>query len=745
MIRLRFPAVLAGFLWLVPLPTLAVGGLGVDHSTKISAYTGPETCMACHSKSKMRTILAQDVYNSVHFQLRTTNVSIDMPGGGSHGMLDRACGLPGTTLMAGNYAGTAINSSGGKLDDGCGKCHLSYKPPQFYTSYTDALPDIDCLICHAAVYSKAEWDDPAKQALYGTNPGAPLRAVVPLKSIPRYSGDTSGRLTWAQDRTLPTARTVGQLPRSEFCQRCHEHGLSRYKRATPFEAATDVHAAGAMECFQCHLMEKHKIARGNYVTDGTANERPTVEVGCSVSGCHLAAPHLATNAAALNKHTTNVACEACHIPQMKGANNIWERTWGPFTVDPRFIPQYASTQTPPDPATFPWESTPATKTGEYPGFWDAFSTYHDAQGATDWPSIRWFDGKASMLAQPFAGFNDRASAGGKARLFAFKPFTSGMLFDAAWLPGPPTDWNNANTWRASMRAFYEANWDRYVQFGFVGATYPTAASYWAARPDMAAMLNRFPNMLQFSRPTFLSGAGDVAGTPVPGPQTAATFPQIAAAIDLGMGTMGLEMGACGPLTDPVQCGKLFWSGSFFSMWVPVDLQGYLGSFITASHAIRGTEPGSPLLDPLFCTSCHYNADEYHKVVPPAKKRLDFAALGYPDTDQNGLTDPRAEPSVVPTISGVTMAFASGKSTQSLTITVSVVNCKDPNTPQAPVSGVTVKGTLTGPANSNLPVTFTGITQADGKVVFVHSKKVLPAGTYTFTATEPCPFTKSQTK
>lgn len=742
----RFRTALAATLLLGFLPALAGAATttgGVDHSRKVKSYTGPSTCLACHSSSKMGSNLAQDVFESAHFQLRTGSAFIDMPGQGSHGMLDRACGLPGTTLMAGNYAGVATNAAGVKLDDGCGKCHLSYKPPFMYASAADAIDDIDCLICHAAVYSRTEWDDPAKQAIYGTNTLAPQRAVVPLTTIPRYAGDASGRLTWAQDRTLKTAQSVGQLPKAEFCERCHEHGMSRYKRATPYTAATDVHAAGNVECFQCHVMQKHKIARGSFVTDGVANDMPEVDVACGSALCHGAAPHVAGDAVNLNKHTTNLACEACHVPTMEGSRNIWQRSWGPFTVDPRQIPQYSSSQTPPDPLTFPWQTTAPTKDAEYPTFWDAFTTYLDIQGGTNWPSIRWFDGKASMLAQPSGSYAGRVSAGGQSRLFALKPFTSGMLFDAAWLPGPPTDFDLVNgTWRASMKAFYEGNWEKFVQFGFIDPAYQTAQSYWAVRPDMAAMLNQFPNMLQFSRSVFLSGAGDVAGTPVPGPQDATTYAAIANAIDVGMGTMGIDMGYCPQSMDPALCGKNFWSGRFFSMWVPVDMKGELGSFITPSHAIKGA--ASPeLADPNFCTTCHYTADEYHKIVTPAAKRLDFAALGYQDLDGNGLVDPRAEAASIPMVSRIDMSIASTKTGQTLSIVVTVVDCKNNN---APMPGVTVTGTLTGPAaDRGLPKAYTGITGANGTVKFTYTKKPLATGIYKFTTSQPCPFEQTITK
>ena len=590
---------------------------GVDHTKKIDAYAGPETCMDCHKLSKMGSNLAEDVFNSAHFQLRAQADFVDMPGGGSHGMLDRACGLPGTSAMANNYAGTTSTPGGYLLEDGCGKCHVAYRPPHKYASAEMAIPEIDCLICHAAVYG-AEWDDPDNIAQYGDNPEPHAREVFVL----------DGANSWSQDRSLKTAESVGNLPQAESCLRCHEHGFSGYKRAAPFHASTDVHAAANVDCRDCHTMERHKIARGNYVSDGVANDMPEVGVDCALS-CHGGSPHSALNAEVLNRHITNVACESCHIPEMAGEGNIARRAWAPFTMDPTKPPSDA------------WDPTPAMTDAEYPGFWDANTTYHP-EGST--PTIRWFDGTASMLAQPFGDHADRRSAGGNSRLFAFKPFVNGMLFDAAWFPGPASDPDFdliGDTWPYSMKWFYEQNWDAFYAFGFVD--YATAAAYWGDRPDMAVMLNYFPMMLQFDRIVYLSEAGEVLGTPVPGPQSAATYPGIARAVNMGMGRMGIDMGYFPPDSDPEMMGQFLWSGAFFGMWVPMNMDpissfyGEIVSFITMSHSIKG---GADMGDP--CYSCHFTVDEYAGNAVPGSKRLDFAMLGYTDGDGNGLVDPRYE-------------------------------------------------------------------------------------------------------
>lgn len=656
---------------------------GVDHTRKIKAYNGPSTCMECHSTSKMGSNLAEDVYNSAHFQLRTEGDKIDIPGGGIHGMMDRACGLPGTTLMANNYAGIATSATGSTRDDGCGKCHVAYKAPYYYASAADALNDLDCLICHADAYSP--------------------RTVETL---------SDGTKRWTQDRSLASAKTVGRLPKTEYCLRCHEHGLSRYKRATPYDAATDVHAARGVECADCHVMQQHKIARGNYVTDGVANDL-TREVTCAASNCHASKPHIAANADALNKHTVNVTCEACHIPKMEGSRNIAKRSWAPYTMDPM---------------TGQWLATPATQDGEFPGFWDAYSEYHDQYTPpVTAPSIRWFDGKASMLAQPFGGYAGRKSVGGCSKLFALKPFTSGMLFDAGFFSNPAA---------YSMKAYYEMNWQKLRELKLVDPKYLTAADYWNERPDMSQMLAQFPMMLQFDRTVFMAEAGNMVGEPVPGPQNAATFPGVAKAINVGMGKMAMDMGYCAPGTDLEICGQGMWSGTFFGMWVPVNMDqtspfmGEIGSFITINHSIKsGVEMGEP------CFTCHVTQAEYDlgPACDPTAKRVNFAKLGYPDKDGNGCIDPKygdIEPVAAgPAVRKIDMKITSSNKGDTLTMTVTVA---DAATDQL-LSGATVNATLTGPStDSALPKSLSGTTGSKGTVTFTYLRKPLDAGLYTLT-------------
>lgn len=676
----------------------------LNHATRLSSYTGPDTCLACHSVSASGTDLLTDVFNSAHFQVRTPTSFIDMPGDGSHGMIDRACGLPGTSMLAGNFAYIATAADGTKAGDGCGKCHIAYRPPFKYMTAADARNDIDCLICHAQIYG-VEWDDPVNVNLYGSNPQPHVRAVSPL---------ADGTLAWSQDRSVKTAQSVGNPTSAKACLRCHDHNMSGYKRATPFTAATDVHAARNFSCTKCHIASQHKTPRGNFVTDMVANEQTTTNMSCS--RCHGVTPHIANNAADLNKHTANVACEVCHIADMNVEENIGSRAWAPFTMDPR---------------TGVWSDTRPLVAGS---FYTPATEFHSTSSL---PQIRWFDGTASMLAQPGGSYTTRESTGGCSKLFALKPFINGMLFDAGWLPGPSSDpgFDMVNgTWPASMKAYYENNWPKFLQMNFVDAKYPTAQSYWLERPDMAVMLNNFPMMLYMDRSTFQSEAGNTIGAPVPGPQSAATYPGIAKAINIGMGRIGIDMGYFPADSDPAIVGANLWSGTFFGMWAPINMDptspfnGELNSFITMSHSIKGTATlGTTMTS---CYTCHYDQIEYDAATPVAK-RLDFALLGWPNVDTNPIVDPLYDRKIetpVPAVERIVFNFVQGARTQNLRISTYIVD----SITRLPLPNVTVSGTLTGPAGqAGLPYTASAASDSAGVALIIFSQRTLLPGTYTF--------------
>ena len=174
-------------------------------------YEGAVTCTeTCHKD------IDTEVMASVHYQWRTENPLVEFPGGGSHGMIDRACGLVGSNAL--------IN-----FDEQCGRCHISdslpFPDPQTGQYTDDQKHNLDCLICHAA------------EGKYDTNNDGVAQKGELADVKPRVFDESRQKWMWHQDRSLEAAKSVGLPVSVDACLRCHHHGQAdyQYKRGTPYE------------------------------------------------------------------------------------------------------------------------------------------------------------------------------------------------------------------------------------------------------------------------------------------------------------------------------------------------------------------------------------------------------------------------------------------------------------------------------------------------------------------------------
>ncbi len=527
-----------------------------DHSLFIAQYEGSKTCEQCHTGK------IDQVMESVHFTWRTPNDKVAWPGGGSHGMLDRFCALVGSSSIV-NFTA----DFGGHTDStACGKCHVStFLPfPDMQTGqYTQAQRDsIDCLICHA---SDGNYDMDGDGS-YGEFESAGKRTL---------QTDEDGMRYWHQDRTLRAAQSVGGSVSSHSCYRCHEHGQADpgYKRGTPYEPEHDVHAAAGMRCTQCHLTEEHKIARGSRVSDMHGWERQDVEVDCN--NCHGDAPHEG-ELASYNAHTGFIACETCHIPYTSGvARRVWTSTYGMTEGPEANVPSFDET------------------TGK-------FEPYSDFQGDYDQrPVYRWFNGNASMLAEPVHDpdawdFMPTTKASPNAKIYPFRQTISGMVLDRKGINVDP-EYNEQFTMLSAMQAMSETM----IAFGFMRPEGLT--------DEEIAVLGNFPNLIAFDKEHYLA-TGNVAD---------------AASLGLGKQAMLFSGQNPGSMTteELIGMGSQMWSGSpagldlpdnpndpnFINDMAPTTVTG---SFVSLSHAIK--REGA-----LQCADCH-----------SSKSVLDFPALQY---------------------------------------------------------------------------------------------------------------------
>ena len=484
-------------------------------------YKGSSNCQACHKEQ------IGEVMDSVHYMWRTENPLVEFPGGGSHGMIDRACGLVGSNALINYY-------------EQCGRCHVgdSLPFPDATGQFTDDQKNnLDCLICHAA------------EGMYDTNNDgiAEMGELADNKPMV-YDADRDVNM-WHQDRSIEAAKSVGGSVSNDACLRCHHHGQAdyHYKRGTPYTPQTDVHAAAGLRCTDCHFTKHHKIARGSRVTDMFAWERQDIDVRCE--NCHTDAPHVKTPI--LNQHIDVIGCETCHIPEVSGAQRrVWTSTMG-VTEGPE--------------ANVPiWNED----TGKY----EPYTKYDE--GLTS-PSYRWFAGGASMLAEPIAnpGAFDMQPATRQtpgAKILPFRKFISGQPMDAMGIPQMP-DFNANFTMAAALNQMAP-------MLQMAGFMRPEGMT-----PEEEAMMSQFPNMLLFDRSDYFTN-GNVAEAVSIGMAKQGAFMQ---AMDIrGMSreelvTMGSQMwsGQVAGMDLP--------NNPYAPGFLPdEDPTTATGSYITVSHAIK---------------------------------------------------------------------------------------------------------------------------------------------------------------
>lgn len=558
--RIGKTGIVRAFVWLSAALLLTQGYAaygGPDHSLFIQNYEGSKTCEQCHAGK------IDEAMGSVHYTWRTPNDKVAWPGGGSHGMLDRFCALVGSSSIVNfnsDFGGHTTSSS-------CGKCHIATSLP--FPDPETGLPtqaqreSIDCLICHA---SDGNYD------MDGNGEYEELELATHRTLLT----DENGMRFWHQDRSLRAAQSVGDPVTADACYRCHEHGQAdpAYKRGTPYEPEHDVHSAAGMRCTQCHLVEDHKIARGSRVSDMHAWERQDVEVDCS--NCHGTSPH--TSNPSYNNHTGFIACETCHIPVTSGVGRrVWTSAYGMTEGPESNVPQF-------DPATGAWEP------------------YSDFRGTYDQrPVYRWFNGNASMLAEPVEdpdAWDSRPATkdSPNAKIYPFRQTVSGMVMDRKGISMDP-EFDERFTMLSALRGMQ----DSLIAFGFMRPEGLT--------PQEEAVLGMFPNLIAFDKEHYFR-TGNVAD-----------------AASLGIGKQMMLFGGQNPASmtpeELIAMGAQGWSGSPTGLDLPdnpndptymndMDPTTVTGSFISLNHAIK--KDGA-----LACVNCH-----------SSNSVLDFKALHYSD-------------------------------------------------------------------------------------------------------------------
>ncbi len=508
-------------------------------------------CSKCHAGA------ADELKASVHFTAKAPNQRIMFPGGGAHGMLDRACGLTGSSQLI-NF-NTDVNLAE------CGKCHTGRYLPVMEVAFAEMfklqkLPDpagqakrivdagLDCLICHAGEYRAVPEGTLASVAGFATaGAEAPVPAgfpraarddgdfdqdekpdpilylheddVEPLAPLMMdFNGD--GKLdpwpTIAQDRSPAAVTSIGKTT-EHTCLRCHEHARTGYKRATLFAEGYDVHATArsgpfvgaANRCTVCHTASQHKFVRGHNVGgDLAAADYPPPAIGMTDEHdltcvqCHPADKLGMQRKGGVHdaRHLDKIACETCHIPATGGI------TYSLFGHGAHLL--FGRNAESKDTRLISADHTMATDEQDIA---EDFEAYRIA------PTLVWFNGGASFLAQNLA-----VRGTPHAKINPFKPMANGMAFDARFFLNETLTNNAGFPYNAhAMYRFYAngANAEVFQALGLLGLapeevrkiTFADFASPDPGRQAMAMMM-LFPNLIQFDKQSFgfehyLAGTG----------------------------------------------------------------------------------------------------------------------------------------------------------------------------------------------------------------------------------------------
>ena len=220
----------------------------------------------------------------------------------------------GKSVLINNFCTNARGNEGM-----CAQCHAGYNMTDSDFDFTNQ-DNMDCLICHEST---------------GTYYKTPTSAGNKACSV-MFEGKPA--IEWEK-----IAQSV-QMPTRNNCGKCHFYGgggdnvkhgdLSSVLFDPPKKV--DVHMSKEGEdftCVTCHVGEAHEWAGSRYemtVNDEVGTGKPGMpRETASCESCHSASPHPINTVEGikLNTHTSKVACETCHIPEIARGGVATEVDW----------------------------------------------------------------------------------------------------------------------------------------------------------------------------------------------------------------------------------------------------------------------------------------------------------------------------------------------------------------------------------------------------------------------------------
>ncbi len=413
--------------WHVVVPQVQQGAVGrqipQDHSRYAQLqgpFTSPEqvtrACLACHTDA------ARQVMASIHWTWKAWDPKTRQFVGKNH--------------VYNNFCVSPISN-----EQFCTVCHAGYgsTDPNHFVPFASRSQDhVDCLVCHdqTGKYHKIPF--------IGGNPAMTTIAVRP------GCGEVYGtdRPYVLPENLAAIARHVGP-PTRATCGACHfyggggdgvKHGDLDSSMAAP-SRAEDVHMSPRgldFSCQQCHATANHRISGSRYLTDvGTFDsgyQRGGQHNGQAAScvSCHGSAPHRGAGvaerieAATLNMHTRDVACESCHIPEFARGGLPTKMRWNYATAG-KLAPN----------------GSPLVINDS-----KGWNTYWGVKGSFEWatdvvPTYRWFDGteRWMTIGSKVADFENREGVvqinaiqgspdDGRSKIFPFKIMRTNQPYDS---------------------------------------------------------------------------------------------------------------------------------------------------------------------------------------------------------------------------------------------------------------------------------------------------------------------------
>lgn len=272
-----------------PAPT--PGPVPVAAHAVITAYDGPQTCLACHAKE------GQDAAHSEHVQWT-----------GKWKEVNTYCTAPEPA----DYACLSCHATTGKV-------------------LNPTANDVDCLICHQDAYQRSLQPLSINLTVVDWQGNTKVYHVPQKNAQGNYTFQPRFDLMSPGTTMVQLARTV-HLPTRGTCLRCHAKagGGDGVKRGDLSTASinpaynSDVHLSpqgGNLLCQDCHVPTNHQIP-GKGI-DLRISEGGTVK---DCKSCHTA--DVNNHSAKLLQHMDRVSCQTCHIPKFgKDVATEMSRDW----------------------------------------------------------------------------------------------------------------------------------------------------------------------------------------------------------------------------------------------------------------------------------------------------------------------------------------------------------------------------------------------------------------------------------